>query len=322
VFVTDLIARPCRFWIFCIAIVVISAALPGCTPPPDNGGTVEGPGGRREILALTPQQEVKLGTEAFQEVLTQSRGHVIPVDDPRTLRVKRVAEKIFDQALHNDPLDREIGLHLKGWDWSKRDYRVLDKKEVNAFCLPAGKVVVYTGLLQFAGDNDDKLATVLGHEISHALAHHASERIAREHMYHQSVNAMEGLNALTEDDNRQKLVALLGAGMAAYPQREASPAERPGLFAQIRDLSYDRQQESEADHIGVFLMTFADYDPRQAVVFWEEMQQRSGGANPPEILSDHPSDARRVAQMRVWAGRAHDAWLAWKAGNIAPARDK
>ena len=66
--------------------------------------------------------------------------------------------------------------------------------------------------------------------------------------------------------------------MAAYPQREGSEAERPGLFTQIRELSYDRQQESEADHIGVFLMTFAGYDPRQAVVFWEEMQQRSGGA--------------------------------------------
>jgi metalloendopeptidase OMA1, mitochondrial len=320
--VTDLTARPWRTWIFGLAIVVFSIALPGCGAPPDEGGAVEGPGGRRETLALTPQQEVRLGTEAFQEVLSQSRGHVIPVDDPRTERVKSIAEKIFDQALHNDPLDREIGLHPKGWDWSHRDYRVLDKKEVNAFCLPAGKVVVYTGLLNFVKNNDDQLATVLGHEISHALVHHASERIAREHMYGQSVNAMESLDALTEDDNRQKLVALLGAGMAAYPQREGSEAERPGLFAQIRELSYDRQQESEADHIGVFLMTFAGYDPRQAVAFWEEMEQRSGGANPPEILSDHPSDARRVAQMRVWAARAHDAWLAWKAGRIEPARGK
>jgi metalloendopeptidase OMA1, mitochondrial len=320
--VTDLIARPRRIWTIGLAIVVFSIALPGCNPGPDNSGAVEGPGGRREVLSLTPQQEVKLGTEAFQEVLTQSRGHVLPVDDPRTLRVKKVAERIFDQALHNDPLDREISLHPQGWDWTKRDYRVLDKKEVNAFCLPAGKVVVYTGLLDFVKNNDDQLATVLGHEISHALAHHASERIARERMYGQSVNAMAGMDTLTEDDNRQKLVALLGAGMAAYPQREASEAQRPGLFAQIRELSYDRQQESEADHVGVFLMTFAGYDPRQAVAFWEEMQQRSGGANPPEILSDHPSDARRVAQMRVWAVRAHDAWLAWKAGNIAPARGK
>ena len=111
---TDLIARPWRIWTIGLVIVVFSIALPGCNPGPDNGGAVEGPGGRREILSLTPQQEVKLGTEAFQEVLTQSRGHVLPVDDPRTLRVKRVAEKIFDQALHNDPLDREIGLHAQG----------------------------------------------------------------------------------------------------------------------------------------------------------------------------------------------------------------
>jgi predicted Zn-dependent protease len=325
-YVTDLIARRFRYGVFGGAVVVWTLILLGCGGGYDNngggggaGGEVEGPGGRREVLALTPQQEVKLGTEAFQQVLSQSRGHVIPVDDPRTERVKNVEEKIFDQVLHNDPLDREIRLHPQGWDWSHRECRVIDKNEINAFCLPAGKIVVYTGLLRFIGDNDSKLATVLGHEISHALAHHASERIAREHMYGQSVNAMAGLETVDEDA-RKKLVALLGAGMAAYPNREASDSERPGLFAQIRELSYDRQQESEADHIGVFLMRFAGYDPQQAVVFWEEMQRRSGGASPPEILSDHPSDARRVAQMRVWAARAQDAWLAWKAGRIEPAK--
>ena len=213
---TDLIARPFGQWIFGVAVVVFSVALPGCTPPPDNGATVEGPGGRRETLSLTPQQEVKLGTEAFQQVLAQSRGRVIPVDDPRTERVKRIAEKIFDQALHNDPLDREIRLHVQGWDWSHRDYRVIDKNVINAFCLPAGKIVVYTGLLRMVGDNDSQMATVLGHEISHALAHHASERIAREHMLRQSAAAMEGLTAIDAND-RKKLVALWAPGWPLIP---------------------------------------------------------------------------------------------------------
>jgi metalloendopeptidase OMA1, mitochondrial len=169
-------------------------------------------------------------------------------------------------------------------------------------------------------DNPDWLATVLGHEIAHALAHHASERIARERMYRPAMNALGGLDELTNDD-RTKLVALLGAGSSALDFQPQSQGDHVGVFQQIRELSYDRQQESEADHIGIFLMTFAGYDPTEGVAFWEAMAQNSGGKLP-EILSDHPSDAHRVAQMKVWAVRAHDAQLAWKAGNIAPPRGK
>ena len=129
---------------------------------------------------------------------------------------------------------------------------------------------------------------------------------------------MEGLTAIDAND-RKKLDALLGAGMAAYPNREASEADGRACFAQIRELSYDRGQESEADHIGVFLMTFAGYDPRQAVVFWEEMQRRSGSDAARNPLRS-PERLARCAQNRVWAEKAHEAWLAWKAGRIEPAK--
>jgi predicted Zn-dependent protease len=90
---------------------------------------------------------------------------------------------------------------------------------------------------------------------------------------------------------------------------------------QTGSLAYDRQQESEADHIGLFLMTFAGYDPEQAVRFWQRMQQRSAGQRrPPEFLSDHPSNARRVTQVRQWAAHAQAALRSWKLGRVAPAR--
>src|SRR5205823_4001876 len=138
------------------------------------------------------------------------------------------------------------------------EYTVFDSNQINAFCMPGGKIGVYTGLLRIV-QNDDQLATVLSHEIAHALAHHASERLAR-----------QGVNPRRRDDPR---ITDILAGLAG--------------------LAHDRQQESEADHIGLFLMTFAGYDPHQAVTFWERMKQAAKGQSRPEILSDHPSDDRR-----------------------------
>src|SRR5207247_6564496 len=124
--------------------------------------------------------------------------------------------------------------------------------------------------------SDDQLATVMSHEIAHALAHHASERLARQ-----------------QSEGGDLLSALVGK-------------------------AHDRRQESEADHIGLFLMTFAGYDPEQAVVFWERMKQAAKGQSRPEILSDHPSDDRRMEQMKQWVPYALAAKKAYVEGKIAP----
>ncbi len=135
-------------------------------------------------------------------------------------------------------------------------------------------MVVFTALLPTA-ENDDQLATVLGHEMAHALAHHASERVARE---------QSGANIL-------------------------------------RSLSYARMQESEADHIGLFLMTFAGYEPEQVVAFWERMHSGAGAhGRPPEFLSDHPSDEHRVRDLRAWLPKAKAAKKAFDGGRIASGR--
>jgi predicted Zn-dependent protease len=141
----------------------------------------------------------------------------------------------------------------------------------------------------------------MSHEIAHALAHHASERIARQQMYERALQVINGAMGSIDPSDRRNLIGLLGAG------------------AEARSLAYDRQQESEADHIGLFLMTFAGYRPEEAVHFWERMQQASAGRmRPPEILSDHPSDGKRLAQLKQWVSQANAAKAAWNAGRIAP----
>jgi predicted Zn-dependent protease len=263
----------------------------GCAP---GGSEGEGPGHRSQSLALTPDQELSLGTKAYHEVLQKSR----VVGGPQAQRITQIGSRIA-RAAEIRPLQREINLRVQGysWDW---EYKLLENSQINAFCLPGGKVAVFTGLLPVA-ENDDQFATVLSHEIAHALAHHASERIAREQMYDRALRVANGALGSIAPEERKQLIGLLGAG------------------AEARSLAYNRQQESEADHIGLFLMTFADYDPEQAVRFWERMQQASAGRmRPPEILSDHPSDGKRIAQLRQWVSHAQAAKRAWSEGRIAP----
>jgi len=226
----------------------------------------EGPGHRQQPLAISPQQELEIGRAAYKEILAKAQ---VVSAGPQVERVRRVGERIA-AVIAIEPLMREINLHIvpNEFEW---EYSVLKNDQINAFCLPGGKICVFTGLLDVVR-NDDQLAAVLSHEISHALAHHVSERIARERT--------------------------VGHGLLS--------------------LSYDRQQESEADHIGIFLMTFAGYDPDQALAFWREMEAAGGGAAIPAILSDHPSDAQRLAQLQGWIPLAKAAKRAYDEHRIAP----
>jgi metalloendopeptidase OMA1, mitochondrial len=252
-----------------LAIVGLLGAA-GCGPPYDTGRG-EGPGGREQELALTPQQELDVGRRAYREVLGEFRGRALPDDHPDVARCRRIVERLA-RAADIEPLQREIRLRVKGYTFEWQ-VTVVRERQANAFCLPAGKMVVFTGIIPIAG-TDGQLAAVLSHEMAHALAHHASERVAREQT---------------------------GAGA-------------------LGQLRYDRFQESEADHIGVFLMAFAGYDPDDAVTFWVRMARATGGdGGMPEILSDHPATRRRIEQLRKWAPRAKDARRAYDEGRIAPA---
>jgi predicted Zn-dependent protease len=283
-------------------VVVLAAAgfaAAGCAP---GGGETEGegPGHRAQVLALSPEQELELGRQAYREIL--STADVLPDDQPEVRRVRRVGERIA-QACEIRPLLREINIR-RGYlfEW---DFHVIESDRVNAFCLPGGKVAVFTGLLRVVEEDDD-LATVIGHEMAHALAHHASERIARDVLAGEALRVAEGSLSLDRlaPSKRMRIMDLLSPGAA------------------LDSLAYNRAQESEADHIGVFLMAFAGYDPERAVSFWERMSDISRHRGRlPEILSDHPSDARRIAQLREWAPLAEGAKRAFDAGKIAPGAD-
>jgi predicted Zn-dependent protease len=255
-----------------LLVFVVALAGPGCAPPGQERGS--GPGHRRQILSLTPEQEYDLGEKAYRQILAKARQNdaLLSSSSQKVEQVRRVGERIVE-AVKNRPLQREINLNLRGYrfDWQ---FNVIRSRQVNAFCLPGGRVAVFTGLLQIV-DNNDQLATVLSHEIAHALAHHANERITTEE-----------------------------SGRVSWISRQA----------------YDRQQESEADHIGLFLMTFAGYDPDQALVFWRHMQRLSQGGELPEILSNHPSDRRRIEQLRVWIPQAKAGKEAYDHHRIAPDR--
>ncbi len=273
--------RHCR-WLFTVIMTATFAAALGC----GDLGNRAGPGHRAQSLALTPQEELQLGTRAYREFLYKNRAAVVKYG-PAVARVRRVGEKIVAAAMIQ-PLQREINLHFdpRFFEW---EYTVFRAKEINAFCMPGGKIAVFTGLLDIV-ENDDQLATVLSHEISHALAHHASERLAR-----QGVNPRG-----SQDDPHQRNQVM-------------------DIFAGLSGMAHDREQESEADHIGLFLMTFAGYDPHEAVKFWDRMRQATANrGHPPEILSDHPSDERRIQQMQQWVPYALAAKKAFEQGRIAP----
>ncbi len=252
-----------------LLLCCVLLAPAGCDVEPEQG---QGPGHRQQQLGLTPAQELELGRKAYRQVLSESK--VLPHDSPQVRRVAEVGERIA-ATTKIEPLMREINLDVKDYryEW---EFNVLEDPHVNAFCLPGGKVAVFTGLLKVV-QNNDQLAAVLGHETAHALAHHSSERLAEQ-------------------------------------QREGR-----GVMAALREKAFDRGQESEADHIGVFLMAFAGYDPRQAVVFWKRMKEISDQqGRVPEILSDHPSDAKRIKDLEGWAPRAEAAYQAYKAGRVEP----
>ena len=160
-----------------LAVGVVLVA--GCSYPTgeDADRRGQGPGGREQPLALKPEEELNVGRRAYREVLDEFRDRTLPASDGRVVRVRRIVDRLAEAA-RIEPLQREINLRVKGYtfEW---EVAVVRENQANAFCLPAGKMAIFTGIMQIA-ETDDQLATVLAHEMAHALAHHGSERVARQ----------------------------------------------------------------------------------------------------------------------------------------------
>ena len=226
---------------------------------------------RVQHVTLTDAQQMKLGSQEYAKTLRSNRARIVS-SGPEFVAVDRVAKRIEAVAGRDKP----------NFVWK---VTLIRKKEANAYCLPGGKIVVFTGILPVT-QNDAGLATVLGHEIAHATAEHVAERIERQHLTEVAAVIIAGGTAFTPGQFA-RITALLGIGAG---------------------LPFSRSQESEADHIGLVYMARAGYDPRQAVAFWKRMQRASKGQEPPEFLSDHPSDAHRVERVEGWLPEAERAY--------------
>lgn len=218
----------------------------------------------RSSFIIPMGDDVSMGAAAFADIKAKEK---ISTDAAVNARIQRIGNRIA-QAVGN-------ALHGAMWE-----FVVFDAPDtVNAFALPGGKVGVYTGLINLAS-SDDEIAIVMGHEIAHVTARHGAERMTQS-----AAVAVGGaiLDASTKNSKNHDLL------MAGY-----------GLTSTGGILAFSRSHESEADYIGIRYAAKAGYDPRAAVTFWQKMAKASGGASVPVILSTHPTNERRIADLQKW----------------------
>lgn len=231
--------------------------------------------GRKQLSLVSEPELQSMAKQEYQTFLSANK--VVSTSTNRDAEmVQRVGSRIA-ASIKTFYDSKGLPSVLEGYQW---EFNLVDNKEVNAWCMPGGKVVVYTGLLPVT-QNEAALAIVLGHEITHAVAQHGSERMS------------------------QALLQQLG-GTALQVALANKPAETQNLFMTAYGigstvagtLPFSRKEENEADKYGLFYAAMAGYNPQEAIPFWERMAT-AGGAKPPAFLSDHPSDETRIANIKA-----------------------
>jgi predicted Zn-dependent protease len=247
-----------------VYLLSISLFLFSCQTVPITG---------RQQLSLIPSEEIlSVSFQSYSEYLSKN---TIITDTEDARMVKRVGLRI-QNAVEQYFSEHNMRNQLQGYKW---EFNLIADKSINAWCMPGGKVAVYTGILPIA-KNETGIAVVMGHEISHAVAKHGDERMSQG-----LITQMGGM--LLAEALSQKPEETANLYMAAY-----------GIGAQVGVLlPYSRLHESEADRLGLIFMAMAGYDPREAVDFWQRMSKEKQGTSPPEFLSTHPADATRIRNI-------------------------
>jgi metalloendopeptidase OMA1, mitochondrial len=225
--------------------------------------------GKTARVGLSSEQEETLGLQAYREVLSESD---VVKSGPEYELVRGVANRLVQAS----------GTTEKEFQWQ---VSLVRSRQPNAFCLPGGKIVVYTGILPLT-QNEEALAAVMGHEMAHAVARHGSQRLLRSSMAQTFLMGASLSMGDVSPEQRQVIMGALGAG-AQY-----------GVL-----LPFSRQHETEADEIGLIYMARAGYDPREAIPFWQRMSQH-GDSQVPTYLSTHPSHERRIEDLQAFMPRA------------------
>jgi len=245
-----------------VVLLLACASLTGCVLNPITGD--------RQLMLISADQEVQMGATAYQEFLKEAK---VSSDAKAIARVQGIGKRIAAVA---DVEIAKAGLPPFQWEFTV----VQDDETINAFCLPGGKVVFYTGILKLAAD-DAEVATVMGHEVAHAIARHGAERVS------QGIIQQLGLEAVN-----------LALGNSD-PKVVASVQTAYGVATNLAGiLPFSRSQEMQADTLGLRLTAQAGYDPRAALAFWKRMEAQGGG-QPMEFLSTHPSHARRIENIEA-----------------------
>src|SRR5688572_4884312 len=221
---------------------------------------------RKQQMLVSEEQIEQAAAQAYQQELQKARAKNVLDSKPDLVRrVRNIGGRLIPQV-------RTFRSDATGWKW---EMHVQDSKELNAYCMPGGKIMVYSGLVERLNLSDDELSAVVGHEIAHALREHSRERVSRAYA--------------------QQLALAGAAAVAGVSQSTLNLANMVGTVT--FQLPHSREQEAEADRIGLELMARAGYDPRAAVNVWKKMGsvQESGG--PPEFLSTHPSGSSRIQDL-------------------------
>jgi metalloendopeptidase OMA1, mitochondrial len=222
--------------------------------------------GRAAHVALSEGQEAALGLQSYREVLSQSD---VMQSGPEVDLVTGVARRL---AAATGPAGQKF-------DWQ---VSVVRDNQANAFCLPGGKIVVYTGILPIA-KTAAGLATVMGHEMAHATSRHGSQRVLQNKLSNTLMMGANASLALGDMEPRQKMAVMAALGAGA----------KFGVL-----LPFSRDHESEADEVGLMYMARAGFDPHEAVTFWERMSENPGGRQPPQFMSTHPAHGTRIQRLQ------------------------
>lgn len=246
-------------------ILILSLVILSCSTVPLTG--------RTQISLIPAATMLSMSAQQYSDFLNSNP---VVTGTAESQMVKRVGLHIRD-AVEEYFEDQNLESELKGYTW---EFNLIDTDQVNAWAMPGGKIVFYSGILPYT-QNEEGLAVVMGHEIAHVVAKHGNERMS------------------------QQLIVQMG-GLALSKALESKPEETQalaltafGVGSQVFGiLPYSRMHEYEADRLGTIFMALAGYDPAAAPAFWSRMSQSHGGGAPPEFLSTHPSDQNRIAKLQ------------------------
>ena len=246
------------------AAAAAAVLLYGCSTTTESGAVGAD---RQQLMLVSSEQLEQVAAQQYHQLLAQaSQKRVLNTDAAATQRVRAIANRIIPQTQVFRP-------DARNWQW---EVNVVSSDQVNAFCMPGGKIMVFTGLINRLRASDAELAVVIGHEVAHALREHSREQVSQS----AAANAVIGIGA-----------AIFGVDGAA----DLAGAAYESLIA----TRFSRSHETEADRIGLELAARAGYDPRAGVSLWQKMLSASGGSSPPEFLSTHPSGQNRIREIEA-----------------------